>query len=198
MPATSKLFLQAFVTLVSGTAVLHAQAVTTPAATNLPGDPRFYFYNPRLDAVGQKVEAAAGEIANGQIFDTQLENLKAVSKLATDRIFSSGRRAALARLEGARDWASLHNFAKRAQEKALLSSQEAAEWKKKVEELKAQITATDASAAHAGVSLKAVADLLEDVGSAREIIQFGTFLSERQVANVSKTDLRVIGKIQET
>src|SRR5260370_19330766 len=77
---------------------LHAQTGTAPPP-KVPRDPPIYFYNPRLDGLGQNVEKAAGDVANGQIFDTQLANLEAVSKLATDRIFSSARRAALARLQ---------------------------------------------------------------------------------------------------
>src|SRR5260370_38361062 len=89
---------------------LHAQTGTAPTP-KVPRDPPIYFYNPRLDGLGQDVQKAAGDVANGQIFDSQLANLEVVSKLATDRILSSARGAALSKLERTRNWNSLYERA---------------------------------------------------------------------------------------
>src|SRR4051794_24909034 len=86
---------------------LHSQAPAPGPPPAIPRDPLLYFYNPRLDALGQDLQKAASDVANGQIFETQLANLDAVAKLATDRIFSSGRRAALAKIEAANTWGRL-------------------------------------------------------------------------------------------
>lgn len=185
--------------LMSGAAGLQGQSNPVPSRDpKIPRDPPIYFYDSRLDGIGQKAETAAGQVANAQVFETQLQNLDAVSKLATDRIFTSGRRVALARLEAARQWGTLYSHVKIARDKALPTDSEKAEWAKKIEELKAQIAATEIQADQAGASLKSIADLLEEIGSAKEVIQFGTFLATRNVADITKTDLRVVGKVQET
>src|ERR1017187_2867371 len=105
---------------------LNGQTGTAPAP--IPKDPPIYFYNARLDGLGQDVQKAAGDVANAQIFDTQLSNLDVVSKLATDRIFSSGRRAALAKLEGTRNWRSLCGWVRAAKDRALPSGSQQMDW----------------------------------------------------------------------
>jgi len=177
---------------------LHAQTGTTPAAApKVPHDPPIYLYNPRLDALGQDVQKAAGDVANGQIFDTQLANLEAVSKLATDRIFSSARRAALARLEGTRNWKSLWNRVDAAKTRALPSETEKADWARQIATLKTKLGTAQSAADTASEKLKPIADLLEEVGKAKQVIEAGKFLQERNVKDITATDLRVVGKLQE-
>src|SRR5579885_2971324 len=84
------MLLAPLVALLAGAARLQAQAdAGASSPPKIPGDPLIYFYNPRLDTLGQNLEKAAGGVAAGQIFDSQLSNLDAMAKLAADRIFSS-------------------------------------------------------------------------------------------------------------
>jgi hypothetical protein len=179
---------------------LGLQAQTTPAKPTppqIPDDPAIYFYNPRLDALGQNAQKAGADVASGQIFDTEIDNLKVMLKLATDRIFTSARRAALARIEGARNWKTLYEFVEKAKEKSIASSQEKEEWPGRIEDLKKQITTVQEMANDTAKALTAAGGALQDIGNAQEVIQFATLLSKREPAAVTKTDLRVIGKVQE-
>jgi hypothetical protein len=173
---------------------LHGQAGGAPAP--IPKDPLIYFYNPRLDGLGQDVQKAAGDVANGQIFDTQLSNLDSISKLATDRIFSSGRRAALAKLEGARDWKSFCSWVDAAKSRALASDTQKADWTNQIAILKTKTDAAQSKAAVASDRLKTFGDLLGEVGKAQQIIEVGKFLQGRTVP-ITATDLRVVSKLQE-
>jgi hypothetical protein len=175
---------------------LHAQT-GSPPAPQIPRDPPIYFYNPRLDGLGQDVQKAAGDLANGQIFDSQLANLEAISKLATDRIFSSARRAALAKLEGTRNWKSFCDRVETAKNRALPSDTQQAGWEKQIAILEIKMGEAQSIAKTASGTLKSVADLLEEVGKAQQVIEFGKILQARKVADITATDLRVVGKLQE-
>src|ERR1017187_5949661 len=144
---------------------LQGQTGTAPAP--IPKDPPIYFYNSRLDGLGQDVQKAAGDVSNGQIFDTQLSNLDVIAKLATDRIFSSGRRAALAKLEGTRNWQSFCDRVDEAKRRALPSMTQQTDWANQIAILKTKTDAAQAKAVTAGDTLKAFGDLLEEVGKAR-------------------------------
>ncbi len=193
------MLLAPLVALLAGAARLQAQAdAGASSPPKIPGDPLIYFYNPRLDTLGQNLEKAAGGVAAGQIFDSQLSNLDAMAKLAADRIFSSARRAALARLEAARDWGTLYLFVDLARKKALPSRRETEAWQKQIEQLKTQAGAAKTTADSASDRLKGAADLLEEVGKAQEVIQFANFLQERKPDAITKTDLRLVGQVQES
>ena len=175
---------------------LHAQTGATPArAPKVPRDPPIYFYNPRLDGLGQDVQRAAGDVANGQIFGTQLANLDTVSNLATDRIFTSARRAAIARLEGTRTWRSFCDRVDNAKTRVLPSDTK--DWVNQITILETKLATAQSRAEAASAKLKSFADLLEEVGKAEQVIEAGKFLQEHKLANITPTDLRVVGKLQE-
>jgi len=176
----------------------HAQtgSASAPAPT-IPKDPLIYFYNSRLDGLGQNVQNAAGAVANGQVFDTQLANLEVVSRLATDRLFSSGRRAALARIESSRNWRAICSRLETIKRRTLPSAIQQPEWQRQIDALKAQVAAAQSTAASATEQLKTIADLLEEVGNAQGAIEAGKFLQDRKFADITTTDLRVAAKLQE-
>lgn len=161
----------------------------------VPSDFPIYLYDSRLDAAGQSVLQAAGDIAAGQIFDTQLANLDAVAKFATDRVFSSGRRAALGKLEAARTWEVLYSTVD-STEKAALQPAPDGDLAKEIGKLKETVNAADTKDKAAADALKGFPDLLEEAGKSQRVIQFGKFLQGEGVA-VTATDLRVVGKVQE-
>jgi len=176
---------------------LYAQAVAPAPSPQIPRDPLLYFYNPRLDALGQDLQKAAGDVSNSQVFETQLANLDAIAKLATDRIFSSGRRAALAKIEASKTWQRLWSRVETARQSAELTSQQKDEWKNQADALAKQIQALTTTAAQADTSLKDAGDLLEEIGKAREIAAIGTFLQKRNLADITPTDLRIVAKLQQ-
>lgn len=183
-----------FLLLLSISAGLQGQGSTPPKPPPIPGDPPIYFYNPRLDGLGQDVQKAATDVANGQIFDTQLSNLDAVSKLATDRIFTSGRRAALAKLEGTRKWSGFCTWVGEAKRRIRPSGQ--ADLAAQIARLKAKTGAVEAKAAADTNKLKTFGDLLEEVGKAQQVVEAGKFLQGRKVP-ITATELRVVGKLQD-
>lgn len=155
-----------------------------------------YFYNPRLDALGQDLQKAAGEVSNGQVYETQLSNLDAVARLASDRIFSSGRRAALAKIEAARTWRFLFDRFDTARKSQTVNPQQQKEWQDRMAELKKQVAAT-VQQSDAGVNLQPLGDVLEAVGKAKQIAEAGNFLQERKLANITPADLRIAARVQE-
>jgi hypothetical protein len=163
----------------------------------IPRDPPIYFYNSRLDLLGQNVSKAAGDIANGQLFDTQLANLDAESRLAVERIFTSGRRSALSKLEAARTWARLYVRFEAARHNTLQAQAPEDEWKAKLAALKQSADAARARNKTAGKTLANVNDLLEEVGKSEYVLQFADFLETRDPRAVTAADLRVVGKVQE-
>jgi hypothetical protein len=155
----------------------------------IPKDPLLHLYNSRLDAAGQNVEKAAGAIANGAIFETQLENLKLVSQREMERIFASQRRAALARIEGARRWSGMQALLAQAKERAL-SAEEASEWQARRRELETQLAAIPQPGA-----AQPNAETATEIGRAQEFLQAARFLAEKGVG--SQNDLRFIKRLQE-
>lgn len=180
--------------LCSALGALQAQ---TTAATQIPRDPWLYFYDPRLDALGQDLQKAAGEVSNGQVYETQLSNLDAVARLASDRIFSSGRRAALAKIEAARTWGFLFDRFDTARTAQKVDPPQQKEWQDRMAELKKQIAATAQQSDGAGANLQPLGDVLEAVGKAKQIAEAGNFLQERKLANITPADLRIAARVQE-
>lgn len=178
--------------LCSALAALQAQTAAIP----IPGDPLLYFYNPRLDALGQDLQKAAGEVSNGQVYETQLSNLDAVARLASDRIFSSGRRAALAKIEAARTWGFLFDRFDTARKSQTVVPQQQKEWQDRMAELKKQVAAT-AQQSDATVNLQPLGDILEAAGKAKQVAETGNFLQERKLANITPADLRIAARVQE-
>src|SRR6266576_262393 len=174
-----------------------AKPAAAKAAAQIPGDPAIYFYNARLDALGQAAQKAGADVASGAVFDTEIDNLKVMSKLATDRIFSSARRAALARIEGARTWADLYDFVENARKKSLASAGDITNWNLQITELKTLIDQAKTKADSTEAALTKVGSALQDIGNAQEVVQFAKFLSERKVADITPTDLRIVAKVQE-
>lgn len=164
------------------------------AAPDVPKDPKFYLYDAKLDAAGQKVEAAAGAIANGAIFETQLENLKVIAQRETERIFASQKRAALARIEGARTWRGMQALLDQAKERAL-SAEEASDWAQRRQDLERQLAALPKPPVATAAAVPAPVEFLTELGRSQELQQAAKFLAEKQLA--SKNDLRVVKRLQE-
>ncbi len=164
------------------------------AAPEVPKDPKFYIYDAKLDAAGQKVEAAAGAVANGAIFETQLENLKVISQRGMERIFSSQRRAALARIEGARTWRGMQVLLEQAKERAL-SADEASDWAERRKDLEAQLGALPKPPSASPGAVSAPVEFLAELGRSQELQQAAKLLAEKQVA--SKNDLRILKRLQD-
>ena len=183
--------------LISGTGLSAQAGSSALAVPKIPRDPPFYLYNPRLDGLGQDLEKAAGAVTNGQIFESQLTNLEAISRLATERIFSSGRRAALARIESIRKWDSVWNRVSEVKTRALPNDAQRADWERQIGVLKCKLDQAQKAAESASAKLKPFADLLEEVGRAQQVIEAGKFLQQRKVADINTTDLRVVAKLQE-
>lgn len=175
---------------------LQAQTVLPNPAPDVPRDPLFYLYNPRLDALGQDLQKAAGEVANGQVYETQLSNLDAIAKLSTERIFSSGRRGALAKIEAARTWRRLWTRVEAARLSMQLTESQKAEWTTQAAALEAQSKSATKAASDADTTLKDVADLLDGLGKAKQIAQAGSFLQRRDIADITPADLRAAAKLQ--
>lgn len=164
------------------------------ASPEVPRDPKLYLYDAKLDAAGQKVEAAAGAIANSAIFETQLENLKVVSQREMERIFASQRRAALARIEGARTWRGMQALLEQAKERAL-STEEASDWIQRRKDLEAQLAALPKPPVPSPGAAAAPVEFLTELGRSQELQQVARLLTEKQIA--SKNDLRVVKRLQE-
>ncbi len=172
--------------------VMMAQAAAPQV--EIPRDPRFYLYDAKRDAAGQKVEAAAGAIANGAIFETQLENLKVVSQREMERIFASQKRAALARIEGARSWLGVQALLAQAKERAL-SAAEATEWAARRQELERSLAALPKPPVAGETVVPAPVEFLTELGRSQELQTVAKFLAEKRVA--STNDLRVVKRLQE-
>lgn len=164
------------------------------AAPEVPKDPKLYLYDAKRDSAGQKLEAAAGAIANGAIFETQLENLKVVSQREMDRIFASQRRAALAGVEGARTWASMMPFLQAAKVK-MLPEEAKAKWEDEQKRLSEQLAAIPKPAAAEANAAQAPSEFLLEFGRSQEIRQAASFLASKKIA--SRNDLRVLKRMQE-
>lgn len=164
------------------------------AAPEVPKDPKFYLYDAKRDAAGQKVEAAAGAIANGAIFETQLENLKVVSQREMERIFASQRRAALAGVEGARTWAAMMPFLQAAKVK-MLPEEAKAKWEDEQKRLAEQLAALPKPAVAEVSAAQAPGEFLSELGRSQELRQAANFLASKNVA--SRNDLRVLKRMQE-
>jgi hypothetical protein len=176
-----------------------AAATGLPAQdAKVPGDPPIYFYDSRLDGLGQSVASAAADVANARLFETQLANLDTIARLASDRIFSSARRDMLAKIEAARSWAALYERVERAHSLLDRDKPSDAEWKAQIQKLnEAAKAASDTSTAPPS-RLKQAADVLEEAGRTQQAIDAAKFLQNRVGAKtITAADLRAAAKIQE-
>ncbi len=84
-----------------------------------------------------------------------------------------------------------------AKTRALPSETQKADWEKEIAILKTKLGTAQSTADLVSAKLKSFGDLLEEVGKAKQVIEAGKFLQERKVADITATDLRVVGKFQE-
>ncbi len=159
-------------------------------------------YNPRLDQKAEEVRKLASEVVNGQIYQSQLENLTALTGPAGNRVFSSAQRAALARLARTVSWGEIQQDLQEMTDILTLSKDADREkWEAdkktlagevaKLEESLAKVRATEDDAA-------ALASLLKEVSLIDEALQVANGFLRRDTTKISPTDLRVVHEVAES
>lgn len=160
--------------------ILHAQS------------PRIY--NQRLDRQAEELRRLAESTANGQFFEAELQNLEQLTKPTLDRIFSSARRLALARINGTFTWQDIRTALDEIEADNKLTSDRSQDWSAQIGGLQTQIKAARAAAdasIPATVEPSLAAQILGHTADASDIFDAAEVLQKRAPSAVSKTDLRV-------
>ncbi|MDX1984192.1 MAG: hypothetical protein SFV51_28210 [Bryobacteraceae bacterium] len=156
-------------------------------------------YNARQDQKAEEVRKLTSEIANGQLFQAQLDNLNALSRPASERIFSSARRAALAKLTRTVSWSDIREDLASLEDAVFLNKDsDRMQWESQKQTLEAELKRTkEALAAIRGKEddVTALASLLKEVALADEAILVAESLIPRDHQKLSPTDLRVIHEL---
>lgn len=156
-------------------------------------------YNPRQDAKAEEVRKLAGEVANGQLFQSQLDNLTALSKPASDRVFTSAQRAALARLTRTVNWSAIRQDLTDIEQSVFLKKDaDRAKWEAGKKSLDEQVKkAEDALKAIRTKEddVTTLASLLKEVSMVDEALQVANDFRKRDASKISPTDLRVVHEL---
>jgi hypothetical protein len=156
-------------------------------------------YNARQDQKAEEIRKLTSEIAGGQLFQAQVDNLNALSRPASDRIFDSAQRAALAKLTRTVNWADIQSDLEGLREAVFLTrDSDRMNWEAQKQTLEAdlkRIKEALAAIREKDDNIAALAALLKEVALVDEALLVAESLIPRDHMKLSPTDLRVIHEL---
>lgn len=159
-------------------------------------------YNPRQDQKAEEVRKLASEVMNGQIFQSQLDNLNALTGPAGNRVFTSAQRAALARLARSVKWGDIQqDLTEMAEGLTISKAADTAKWDAEKKTLAGEVKKAEEALTGIRASeddVAALASLLKEVSLVDEALQVANGFLKRDPAKISPTDLRVVHEIAES